>query len=113
MNEYAIIKHGFMERKIKDSIKSNLIDSSFHLTPKYDDLYSMVRLEDINRYKDILSLKRVKIIAQDGLTDYIRKSINDLDEEEFNLYLKYHLSICERPEILGFSSHIMDILKKC
>ena len=113
MNEYAIIKHGFMERKIKDSIKSNLIDSSFHVTPKYDDLYSMVRLEDINRYKDILSLKRVKIIAQDGLTDYIRKNINDLDEEEFDLYWKYHLSICERPEILGFSSHIMDILKKC
>ena len=25
MNEYAIIKHGFMERKIKDSIKSNLM----------------------------------------------------------------------------------------
>ena len=72
------------------------------------------RLKNITAtVKDILSLKRVKIIAQDGLTDYIRKSINDLDEEEFNLYLKYHLSICERPEILGFSSHIMDILKKC
>ena len=112
MNDYAIIKHGFMERKIKDSIKSNLIDSGFHVTPKYDDLYSMGRLEDINRYKDILSLKRVKIIAQDGLTDYIRKSINDLDEEEFNLYIKYHLSVCERKELLGSSSHVLDILKK-
>ena len=47
-----------MERTIKDSIKNNLIDSSFHVTPKSDDLYSMVRLEDINRYKDILSFKR-------------------------------------------------------
>ena len=72
----------------------------------------MVRLEDINKYKKVTNLKRVKILAQDGPTDYIRRSINELDEEEFNLYLKYHLSICERKELLGASSHILDILKK-
>ena len=112
MNEYALIKHGFIDRNIKDSLKDNLIDKNFHITPKDDDLYSMVRLEDINKYKKITNLKRVKILAQDGPTDYIRRSINGLDEEEFNLYLKYHLSICERKELLGASSHILDILKK-
>ena len=112
MNEYALIKHGFIDRNIKDSLKDNLIDKNFHITPKDDDLYSMVRLEDINKYKKVTNLKRVKILAQDGPTDYIRRSINELDEEEFNLYLKYHLSICERKELLGASSHILDILKK-
>ena len=112
MNEYALIKHGFINRNIKDSLKNNLIDEKFHITPKDDDLYSMVRLEDINKYKKITDLKRVKILAQDGPTDYIRRSINELDEEEFNLYLKYHLSICERKELLGASSHVLDILKK-
>ena len=112
MNEYALIKHGFIDKNIKDSLKNNLIDEKFHITPKDDDLYSMVRLEDINKYKKISNLKRVKILAQDGPTDYIRRSINELDEEEFDLYLKYHLSICERKELLGASSHVLDILKK-
>ena len=112
MNEYTLIKHGFIDKNIKDSLKNKLIDESFHITPKEDDLYSMVRLEDINKYKKVTNLKRVKILAQDGPTDYIRRSINELDEEEFNLYLKYHLSICERKELLGASSHILDILKK-
>lgn len=112
MNEYAIIKHGFMEKKIKESIKNDLVDKNFHITPKNTDLYSMVRLEDINKYKNIVGLKRVKILSQDGPTDYIRKYINDLDEEEFNIYINYHLSICERKELLGSSSHILDILKK-
>lgn len=112
MNEYAIIKHGFMERNIKSSIKEGLIDSNFHVTPRNSDLYSMVRLEDIDRYKNIVGLKRIKIASQDGASDYIRKFINDLDEEEFNIYIKYHLSICERLELLGASSHVMDILKK-
>ena len=112
MNEYAIIKHGFMEKKIKESLKNDLVDNNFHITPKKTDLYSMVRLEDINKYKNIVGLKRVKILSQDGPTDYIRKYINDLDEEEFNIYINYHLSICERKELLGSSSHILDILKK-
>lgn len=112
MNEYAIIKHGFMEKNIKSSIKDGLVDSNFHITPNSSDLYSMVRLEDIDRYKDIVGLERVKIISQDGASDYIRKFINDLDEEEFEIYIKYHLSICERLELLGASSHVMDILKK-
>ena len=34
-------------------LKDNLIDKNFHITPKDDDLYSMVRLEDINKYKKI------------------------------------------------------------
>ena len=112
MNEYAIIKHGFMEKNIKESIKENLIDKNFHITPKQEDLYSMVRLEDINYYKKEANLKRIKILAQDGPSDYIRKYINDLDDEEFDLYIKYHLATCERKELLGASSHILDILKK-
>ena len=112
MNEYAIIKHGFMEKKIKESLKNDLVDNNFHITPKKTDLYSMVRLEDINKYKNIVGLKRVKILSQDGPTDYIRKYINDLDDEEFSIYINYHLSICERKELLGSSSHILDILKK-
>ena len=85
MNEYAIITHGFMENTIK---------------------------EDINYYKDTLNLKRVKILSQDGPTDYLRKIINKMDEETFEIYYKYHLSICEREELLGASSHVLDILKK-
>ena len=112
MNEYAIITHGFMENTIKEDIKNNLIDHNFHITPNEDDLYSMVRLDDINYYKDTLNLKRVKILSQDGPTDYLRKIINKMDEETFEIYYKYHLSICEREELLGASSHVLDILKK-
>ena len=112
MNEYAVITHGFIENTIKSDIKNNLIDENFHITPKEDDLYSMVRLDDINYYKDVLNLKRVKIISQDGPSDYLRKVINKMDDETFEIYYKYHLSICERSELLGASSHVLDILKK-
>ena len=112
MNEYAIITHGFKDNNILSAIKNNEVDNSFHITPKKTDLYSMVRLEDINYLKDALNLTRVKILSQDGPSDYIRKVINKMDDETFNIYLKYHLSTCERRELLGASSHVLDILKK-
>ena len=112
MNEYAIITHGFKDNNILSAIKNNEVDNNFHITPKKTDLYSMVRLEDINYLKDALNLTRVKILSQDGPSDYIRKVINKMDDETFNIYLKYHLSTCERRELLGASSHVLDILKK-
>ena len=112
MNEYAIITHGFRDNNIISSIENNLVNKTYHITPKNNDLYSMVRLEDINRYKNKLNLKRIKILAQDGPSDYLRSIINKMDDKTFSIYLDYHLKTCERKELLGASSHVLDILKK-
>lgn len=112
MNEYAIITHGFKDNNILDAIKNNEVDENYHITPKKTDLYSMVRIEDINELNKLAKLKRIKILAQDGPSDYIRPIINKMDDKMFNEYIKYHLSICERKELLGASSHVLDILKK-
>ena len=112
MNEYAIITHGFKDNNIVNAIKNNEVDENFHITPSDTDLYSMVRLEDINYFKDEASLTRVNIVSQDGPSDYLRQTINKMDDETFNIYIRYHLSTCERKELLGVSSHVLDILKK-
>lgn len=112
MNEYCVITHGFKEGLIKSSLDDGLLDKNFHIISKKDDLYSMVRLEDINRYNKKANLKRIKILAQDGPTDYLRPIINKMNEEEFKIFIKYHLKTCERKELLGASSHVLDILKK-
>ena len=112
MNEYAIITHGFKDNNILDAIKNKEIDDTFHITPKETDLYSMVRLEDIDELNKLSNLKRIKILAQDGPSDYIRPIINKMDDETFKTYMNYHFSTCERKELLGASSHVLDILKK-
>ena len=112
MNEYAIITHGFKDNNILDAIKNKEIDDTFHVTPKQTDLYSMVRLEDIDELNKLSNLKRIKILAQDGPSDYIRPIINKMDDKTFKIYINYHFSTCERKELLGASSHVLDILKK-
>ncbi len=112
MNDYAILTYGFIKRNIKEAKKENRIDESFHMINKEDDLYSMVRLEDINEFNDITKMKSINRFASDGPSDYIRTILNQLDEEEFSLYVDYILKTCERPELLGSSSHVVDVLVK-
>ena len=46
--------------------------------------------ETINYLKDKCNLKRVKILSQDGPTEYIKKVINKMDEETFKKWNKEH-----------------------
>lgn len=112
MNEYAVLVHGFRDNFILQNIKEGKLDKDFKIKNDISNLYSMERIEDIKRYSKIAGLKRLKTIAPDGASDYMRQVLNRMDKETFDVFLKYNLSICEKKELLGASSHILDILIK-
>lgn len=109
MNEYALITHGFIENELLNELDK--IDDNYKIISKEKDLYSFVRLEDINELNKITNLKRIKIISQDGPTEYLKKVINKMDEETYNKFIDYHLKTCEDINLLGASRHLLDILK--
>ncbi|MCD7708837.1 MAG: class I SAM-dependent methyltransferase [Clostridiales bacterium] len=112
MNEFAVITYAFKERHILDGEADGMLDERFHCTEAANPLYSMVRLEDIDRLnaKAGLGMSRVKIVASDGPANYMRKYLNALTEEEFSRFVDYHLSTCERMDLMGASGHTLDIL---
>lgn len=112
MNEYSILSYGFKEHHILECLKDERISEDFNCTPKDDELYDYVRLEEINRLNEEADLKRIKIISADGPANYMRTVLNSLSDEEFELFIKYHLSTCERPDLIGAGAHTVDILQK-
>ena len=112
MNEYSILTHGFKDNCMKESIASGKVDDAFHVIAEPEDLYDYVRLEDIAAYNEAAGLERMQIVAADGPANYMRQTLNAMDDETYELFLQYHLSTCERPELLGASAHTLDILRK-
>jgi SAM-dependent methyltransferase len=112
MNEYSVITYGFKENNIRTSIESGKLSEDFHVIAEPEDLYDYVRLEDINKINTAASLERVQIIAADGPANYMRPVLNAMDEETFKLFIDYHFTTCERPDLLGASAHTLDILRK-
>lgn len=111
MNNYSILTYGFKENHILECLKNGQIDENYKTISKEENLYSYVDLSDIDELNKIANLKRVKIIAQDGPTDYIRQTLNQMDEETFKVYIDYHFKTCERLDLIGASSHTLDILE--
>ena len=112
MNEYSVLVHGFRDGHIKESFAAIKLDETFQTQTNIDDLYSYIRLDTINQLNEDVGLERIQIIAADGPSDYMRPILNKMDDETFELFIKYHLATCERQELIGASSHTIDILKK-
>ena len=112
MNEYAVLVHGFKDNYILDEIKAGRLSEDFQVVAKEPDLYSYVRIEEVDGLLCDAEMERVEIVSQDGATDYMRDVINAMSEEVFELYIKYQISVSGRKELLGASSHVLDILKK-
>jgi len=112
MNEYSVITYGFKENNIRESIKNGKLTDDFHVVAKPEDLYEYVRIEDINKINEAVGIQRVKLIAADGPANYMRSTINAMDDETFKLFMDYHFSTCERADLLGASAHTVDILRK-
>ncbi|MCR5495170.1 MAG: class I SAM-dependent methyltransferase [Treponema sp.] len=111
MNENAIIRYCFGENKINECIKNGWLTSDFHTITQPEDLYSYVRLDDINAIQKKSGLERVNIFNQEGAADYMRRELNAMDEESFSHFVEYTISISQRPELLGAGTHIVDVLK--
>ena len=111
MNDYSVIKYGFMENHIAERVKRGELTDDFQILHNENELYDYARLEQIDAWNATVGLSRELMIAPDGPADYIRPVLNAMDEETFALFLQYQLANCERQELLGASSHTLDILR--
>ena len=110
MNDYAVLKYGFLESHILDAWKAGKITEDFHTVPAEDDLFSYDSLSDIEMYRNKAGLRLIRRFSQDGPTHYFRQRISEMDDETFSLFMKYHLSVCEREDLLGAGCHTVEVL---
>lgn len=69
----------------------------------------------LDEMREILHRGGVKIlneVASDGMSELLAGRINALDEQSYEQYLRYHFYVCERPEMLGRSNHLLFATEK-
>jgi len=113
MNEACMIQFAFKGEKLWKCFEHNKLTEDFHCISDETDLFEIVRLEDINELNEqFAQIQRVKIVAADGATNYMRECIDAMDDDTFDMWMKYHLTTCERMDLIGATNHSLDILKK-
>ena len=109
-----VLKQGMVYAPEKLGVRDILVvDGKSHKEKELEkDLYDYMRVEEIKELSEAAGLERIKLITPDGPANYLRPVLNQMDEEEFDFFIKYHLATCERQELIGAAAHTVDILRK-
>ena len=91
----------------------DMLTEEFHCLSEEKDLFELSRLEDINELNaQFPNVERVKLVAADGATNYMRECVDAMDDETFAKWIEYHFAVCERQDLIGASHHTLDILRR-
>lgn len=112
MNEPTIIQYVFARDNLKKVFDNNMLTDDWHCISEPSEIFELIRTEEIAELDSAVPVDRIKLVASDGATNYIRELIDGMDIKTFEKWVEYHLSICERQDLIGASHHTIDILRK-
>lgn len=112
-NEATLVQYCFGRGMIREKRYRDLIDPvTFKASSDPAELFQLYRKEDIDTLMAGLPVSTLHYVGTDMATNYMRGTIDEMDEELFDLYLQYHFAICERSDCVGVSHHILDVFRK-
>ena len=112
MNEPTVIQYVFGLNKLHEVMELSMLTPDWHCVSEPKEIFELVRTEDIASLDAEIPVKRIKLVATDGATNYMRDCIDAMDDETFAKWVDYHFTICERPDLIGASHHTLDIIRK-
>ena len=113
LNEMTVINYFFRNGHINDEEAREAIISSkwrFEENPKRH--LSFYRIEDINALMCGFNVNRLHLVGTEMISGAMRELLLSMSDEEFAYYTEYIYSICERPDMIGMSGHLLDIFEK-
>jgi len=95
-------------------------DLDFLLGPKFDKVSRKVinsklrvlTFEEIDTLFKMCDIRYDSCFAAEGISMLMRDKIESMNDKQFNMWLKYHYSICQNPELLGYSTHVVYVVNK-
>lgn len=112
-NDATMVQYCFGRGMLKEQRYQDLVDPvTFKASSDPAELFELYRKEDIDALMDGFPVTRLHYVGTDMATNYMRSTIDEMDDELFELYLNYHFVICERSDMVGTSHHILDVFRK-
>ena len=111
--DLTMLTWGFQAKNVYNNIGiGKQVSEKF--TPNNDEslIFNMRYFEGVKQIINSFNLKKLHYVATDGVGRVIRNVIEEMSDEEYKMYVNYHLSICEREDLIGYSGHILSIVEK-
>ncbi len=111
--DLTMLTWGFQDKNIYDNYGDNKqVTLDFKPNNSEDLIFNMRYFDEVKNLVSKFNVKNVCYVATDGVGRLMKDVINNMTDEEYEMYIKYHLSVCEREDLIGYSGHILAVLEK-
>ena len=112
-NDATVVQFVFGRDMIKEPRYKELIDPvTFKCASTPEELFVLYRREDIDALMDGIPGTRLHYVGTDMAANFMRDTVDAMDDATFAEFMRYHFYICERPDMTGVTHHILDITRK-
>jgi len=93
-------------------MEQGLIKENYHTFSSPEDVFELYRKVDIDKLMENYDVTRLHFVGVDMLSYIFDDKFDDLSDREFEEYMKFLSTLCEREECVGMSIHMLDVFKK-
>lgn len=108
-NDSIMISWALLKGNLKSGYLNKQYDDNFKMISKPSEIMRAFYIDELENIMESHAIEKIKEVATSGVAPHFRDIIDNLTEEEYDLWVKYHLSSCERKEVQGFSTHMLYI----
>ena len=112
LSVYAIMNDNYLNGTFVAGVEENF-DSEFNVKHFEEQLFTGYDIVEFEQLFESHKTKYITTVATDNILELAEGRADfKMSDEEFMLFVKYHLATCEKRELLGSSSHLLYICKK-
>jgi len=112
-NDATLLQFAFGKGQILHEPYRSLIDPvTFKAASTPKELFQLYRKEDIDALMAGFPVTRLHYLGTDMAANFMKDAVDAMSDEVFDLFMRYHLSICERPDMVGATHHMLDIFRR-
>ena len=109
-DDAVVLSYGVRKGNLKRL--KEMCDENWNIPKLKEEIFATYKIENFNKLIQQYNIEQLETIMTDGIAPNMQDYINNLDDEEFEIYLDYHFKNCDRKDLMGYSSHILEIVKK-
>ena len=113
LNEMTVMNYLFRNERINDPDIADHAEKLQYRIPEITEKgLAICRIEDIDALMEDFNVERLHLVGTEMISGIIREMLEKMSEEAFEHYVNYVQTICERPDMIGMTGHILDILRR-
>ncbi len=108
-NDSIMISWALLKGHLKSGRDNKQFDENFRMISVPSEIMRAFYIDELEEIMKLNHIEKVNNISTSGVAPHFRDIIDNLSDEEFEIWKNYHFSSCERKEVQGYSTHMLYI----